>query len=243
MHSSKIEFFYFVGIDHWHISHEKLTFRNTFIMNIHLDVEIAIQLLISFAVGAAIGLEREYRSKAAGFRTMIMICLGSTIFTEISIHLGGANPDRIAAAIVSGIGFLGAGVIFKDGLTVTGITTATTIWIASALGMAVGAGEYFIAVVGSAVVLVILTLLENVQGYVERLHQTRLYRINFQGAEDYSEELENKIKALKLSFKKRRDMKEESFYILIYEVYGREKQIELFNEVLKKEPRVISFGY
>lgn len=212
-------------------------------MNINLDIEIAIQLLVSFAVGAAIGLEREYRSKAAGFRTMIMICLGSTIFTEISIHLGADNPDRIAASIVSGIGFLGAGVIFKDGLTVTGITTATTIWIAAALGMAVGAGEYFIAIVGSGVVLVILTLLENVQGYVERWHQTRLYRINIRGAQNFSDELERKIKSLHLNFKKRRDMKEEEQYVLIYEVYGRERQIEVFNALLKEESRVISFSY
>jgi len=86
-------------------------------MNINFDFEIAVQLLISFAIGTAIGWEREYRSKAAGLRTMIMICLGSTVFTEISIHLGAENPDRIASNIVTGIGFLGGGVIFKDGLT------------------------------------------------------------------------------------------------------------------------------
>jgi len=112
-------------------------------MNVHTDFEILYRLLISFGIGTAIGLEREYRSKAAGLRTMIMICLGSTIFTQLSISLGGSNPDRIAASIVSGIGFLGAGVIFKDGLSVSGITTATTIWITAALGMAVGVGEYF----------------------------------------------------------------------------------------------------
>ncbi len=134
-------------------------------MNLNLDMEIGVRLLISFGIGAAIGLEREYRSKAAGLRTMIMICLGSTIFTEISINLGGANPDRIAASIVSGVGFLGAGVIFKDGLTVTGITTATTIWISAALGTAVGAGEYFIAIVGSGVVLIVLTALEKISAF------------------------------------------------------------------------------
>jgi putative Mg2+ transporter-C (MgtC) family protein len=118
-------------------------------MNLYADTEMLYQLLISFGIGTAIGFEREYRSKVAGLRTMIMICLGSTIFTQISIRLGGPeNPDRIAAAIVSGIGFLGAGVIFKDGLTITGITTATTIWISAALGMAVGARQYFISVVG-----------------------------------------------------------------------------------------------
>src|ERR1043165_5116362 len=139
-------------------------------MNINLDMKIAVRLLISFAIGTAIGLEREYRSKAAGLRTMIMICLGSTIFTEISIHLGANNPDRLAANIVTGIGFLGGGVIFKDGLSITGITTATTIWISAALGMAVGAGEYFVAIVGSGVVLIVLKIMEKGQLFIERWH-------------------------------------------------------------------------
>lgn len=214
-----------------------------FLMNISVDSEIALRLLISFGVGAAIGLEREYRSKAAGFRTMIMICLGSTIFTEISIHLGGENPDRIAASIVSGIGFLGAGVIFKDGLTVTGITTATTIWITAALGMAVGAGEYFISIVGSGVVLIVLTALEKLQNYVERWHQTRLYRINIRGAENFSAELERLIRESNLHFKKRRDMKDENCFVMIYELFGEEGELEQFNNMLKTEPRVISFSY
>src|SRR5260221_5170273 len=144
-------------------------------MHLNPDNEIAVRLLISFGIGAAIGLEREYRSKAAGLRTMIMICLGSTIFTEISINLGSSNPDRIAASIVSGIGFLGAGVIFKDGLSVSGITTATTIWITAALGMAVGVGEYFIALIGSGIVLVVLIVLEEFQGVFERWDQTSTY--------------------------------------------------------------------
>src|SRR5688572_2558290 len=129
--------------------------------NIALDFEIGIRLLVSFAIGAAIGFERQYQSKVAGLRTMIIICLGSTIFTEISLAIGGDSQDRIASNIITGIGFLGAGVIFKDGLTISGITTATTIWISAALGMAVGAGEYFIATLGSVAVLVVLTVFEN----------------------------------------------------------------------------------
>ena len=131
---------------------------NNTTMEIHF--ETALQLLISLIIGTAIGLEREYRSKAAGLRTMIMICFGSTIFTELSISIGGdSSPDRVASAVITGIGFLGGGVIFKDGLTINGITTATTIWIAAALGMAVGAGEYFIALIGSVVVLIVLMFL------------------------------------------------------------------------------------
>src|SRR5688572_9403802 len=112
-------------------------------MDFEVDYEAGIRLVVSFLIGTIIGFEREYHSKAAGLRTMIMICLGSTIFTELSLSIGLTSPDRIASNIITGIGFLGAGVIFKDGLTISGITTATTIWICAALGMAVGAGEYF----------------------------------------------------------------------------------------------------
>lgn len=212
-------------------------------MNINLDLEVAIRLLLSFAIGTAIGLEREYRSKAAGLRTMIMICLGSTIFTEISINLGTDNPDRLAANIVTGIGFLGGGVIFKDGLTITGITTATTIWISAALGMAVGAGEYFIAIVGSGVVLVVLTLMEKIQGFVEHWHQSRTYKIEFKLSDDCNTLIETILEEHHLGFKKRRDYKEGSSSFVIYEVYGQEKKIEAFNKTLKRELRVLSFGY
>ena|SRR5277367_4473935 len=209
----------------------------------NVDLEIALRLLISFGIGTAIGLEREYRSKAAGLRTMIMICLGSTVFTEISINLGGANPDRLAANIVTGVGFLGGGVIFKDGLTITGITTATTIWISAALGMAVGAGEYFIAIVGSGVVLIVLTALEKVQGVVEHFHQSRTYKINFQQNAGFEEVLEKSLEELKLRYKKRRDYKDGSLFTLIYEVYGRDRQLEQFNTLLKEDQRVSSFWY
>jgi putative Mg2+ transporter-C (MgtC) family protein len=210
-------------------------------MEIHF--ETALQLLISFVIGTAIGLEREYRSKAAGLRTMIMICFGSTIFTEISISLGTSSPDRIASTIITGIGFLGAGVIFKDGLTINGITTATTIWIAAALGMAVGAGEYFIALIGSVVVLIVLSLFENIQRVIVRLHQARSYKITFEEDETFISTLEKEIKKLQLQFHKARDIKNENDYTVLYEVYGREDKLETLNLFLKSMPQVKSYEY
>ena len=210
-------------------------------MEVHF--ETALQLLISFVIGTAIGLEREYRSKAAGLRTMIMICFGSTIFTEISISLGESSPDRIASTIITGIGFLGAGVIFKDGLTINGITTATTIWIAAALGMAVGAGEYFIALIGSAVVLIVLSLFENIQRIVVRLHQARSYKITFEEDETFVAALEKEIKNLQLKFHKARDVKNENDYSVVYEVYGREEKLDTLNVFLKSMPKVKSYEY
>ena len=145
-------------------------------MDMYFQSETALQLLCSFIIGTAIGIEREYRSKAAGLRTMIVICLGSTIFTELSMVIGGTS-DRIASNIITGIGFLGAGVIFKDGLSISGITTATTIWITAALGMAVGAGQYFIAFVSCVAVLIVLLFFEYLQNAITRFHHERTYKI------------------------------------------------------------------
>ena len=105
--------------------------------------EVALKLLTAVLVGGLIGIEREYSSKAAGFRSITLICIGSTLFTILSQHLGSnGNADRIAANIITGIGFIGAGVVFKDGFSVTGITTASSIWATAALGMAIGSGDY-----------------------------------------------------------------------------------------------------
>jgi putative Mg2+ transporter-C (MgtC) family protein len=210
-------------------------------MNFNVDYEIGLRLLISFILGAAIGLEREYNSKAAGLRTMIMICLGSTIFTEISMFMGGSTPDRIASNIVTGVGFLGAGVIFKDGLSISGITTATTIWIAAALGMAVGAGEYFIAVVSTGVIIIVLSLFNKVQHVVERWHQVRTYKICLASIQD--EETEKEFKNFSLSIYRKRSLKENGKFTMVYEVTGSEKKLEEFNLFLKKNEKVASFEY
>jgi putative Mg2+ transporter-C (MgtC) family protein len=107
-------------------------------------------------IGGVIGAEREFRDKSAGFRTLIFICVGACLFTIGSIELGGpGDPVRIAAQIVSGIGFLGAGAILRNGVKITGLTTAATIWLVAALGMAIGGGLYLLTG-AAAVVLVVL---------------------------------------------------------------------------------------
>ena len=212
-------------------------------MNLSVDYEIAVQLFISFCIGTAIGLEREYHTKAAGLRTMIMICLGSTIFTELSINIGGtANPDRLAASIVTGVGFLGAGVIFKEGITVTGITTATTIWISAALGCAVGAGEYFISIVGSIIILFVLVLLGKVQSRIEKWHQTRTYKIVFNKIE-YDTQVEKTLLEFKLKFIRRKDYKADQNSIMLYEISGSKDNLDDFNIWLKHASTVDSFTY
>jgi len=134
-------------------------------------------LLIALGIGAVIGAEREYRSKSAGLRTMIMVSLSSCLFTILSLKIGVENPDRLAANILTGLGFLGAGVIFKDENRISGITTATTIWMTAAIGMAVGAGYIVLSLFAAFIVLIVLILLIYVQERIEDLHQARTYRI------------------------------------------------------------------
>lgn len=135
------------------------------------------RLLLALAIGAVIGAEREYRSKSAGLRTMIMVSVSSCLFTMLSIKIGVENPDRLAANILTGLGFLGAGVIFKDENRISGITTATTIWMTAALGMAVGAGYEVLSLFSAVIVMMVLAILIYVQEQIEDLNQARHYRI------------------------------------------------------------------
>jgi len=144
-------------------------------------------LLIIFSVfiGLIIGAEREYRNKSAGLRTFILVSFGSCLFTILSVKIGIENPDRLAANIITGIGFLGAGVIFKDDNKIGGITTATTIWATASLGMAIGSGHIALALLGTVLVLLILSLLTYLQDYIDNQHKIREYRIVTSSKDDF----------------------------------------------------------
>ena len=134
--------------------------------------DLTLRLLLAAGLGAAIGVEREIRQKPAGLRTNMLIAIGSALFTIISIELtrrySGATPDRIAAQIVTGIGFLGGGAILRGGGIVHGMTTAATIWVNAAVGMAVGAGEFSLALAATLITLVVLVVLPPIEAYFER---------------------------------------------------------------------------
>lgn len=124
-----------------------------------ITAEQIVSMLVAVVLGALIGLEREVSGKAVGLRTNILICLGASIFTIVSIRMGmtfGGSPERMAAQIVGGIGFLGAGAIIRDRGTVQGATTAATIWLVASLGVACGAGFFVIAILGTVLALLIL---------------------------------------------------------------------------------------
>ncbi|PTQ92956.1 putative Mg2+ transporter-C (MgtC) family protein [Mucilaginibacter yixingensis] len=136
-----------------------------------------LMVCVAILIGAVIGTEREYSNKSAGLRTFILVSFGSCVFTILSIKIGVSNPDRLAANIITGIGFLGAGVIFKDNNKIEGITTATTIWATASVGMSAGSGHIYMALAGTLVILVILKLLLPLQAYIDNHHKIREYHI------------------------------------------------------------------
>jgi putative Mg2+ transporter-C (MgtC) family protein len=136
------------------------------------DFELTQRLLLAAALGAIIGIEREFRQKSAGLRTNILIAVGSALFTVMSYELAdaaGADPSRVAAQIVTGIGFLGAGAIMRTDSGVHGLTTAATVWVNAALGVAAGGGEYQLALIGTAVTLAVLLVLHPLEAVLDRL--------------------------------------------------------------------------
>src|SRR5450432_4670393 len=143
-----------------------------------LPPDIIQKLFLAVIIGGAIGAEREYHSKSAGFRTLTLICVGSTLFTVFSIMIGaGNNPDRIASNIATGIGFVGAGVIFKGDFGVNGITTAAMIWVTAAMGMGIGAGYEWVSVFACIMILLMLFIFGSMEDWIDRVNQVRNYRI------------------------------------------------------------------
>ncbi|MBM3933205.1 MAG: MgtC/SapB family protein [SAR202 cluster bacterium] len=122
------------------------------------EITLAARMALALSLGIAIGWEREGARKPAGLRTQTLVCMGAALFTIVSIFGFAAGWDnaRVAAQIVTGIGFLGAGTILREGANVKGLTTAATIWTAAAIGMASGAGLYLIAIVSTALTLFVL---------------------------------------------------------------------------------------
>lgn len=134
-----------------------------FNLSLNENFQIFIRLLLAFVAGGLIGYQREKAEKPAGLRTHILVCIGSALITLVSIYgFGkmGADPSRIVAQIVSGIGFLGAGTIFRFGPSVKGLTTAASLWAICGVGIAIGVGLYFAALLSVLFIMAVLALLE-----------------------------------------------------------------------------------
>jgi putative Mg2+ transporter-C (MgtC) family protein len=149
-------------------------------------LHITIRLIGAGVLGGLVGWEREISNHPAGFRTHILVCMGSTLIMLLSIYGFSdwinhenvrADPARLAAQVISGIGFLGAGTILRHGFTVTGLTTAASLWVVAAIGLAVGAGFYFPAVMTTVLVLVSLVFLNRMEHYLIRHRRLRILKV------------------------------------------------------------------
>jgi putative Mg2+ transporter-C (MgtC) family protein len=202
-------------------------------MNISIYFEEIGQVAFAFIIGAVIGIEREFRSKPAGFRTMIIICVGSCLYTILSKEAGSGSTDRIASNIVTGIGFIGAGVIFKEGITVNGLTTAALIWITAALGMAIGYHNYPLAIVVSIMVVIVLFVLEPVQRFINRLHKVKDYRIKaILPVGNFKEELESFFVKHEMTFRCMKTVKQDNEAIFVYRIASPDRNYDTINDFL-----------
>ena len=140
-------------------------------LSLNTQIDLALRLVVGLVLGAAIGFERELHRQPAGFRTHSLVSLGAALFTVVSAYgFSGdlVDPTRIAAQIVSGIGFIGAGTILQHRGHIRGLTTAASLWSVAAIGTAAGAGLYIVAVVGTLLILVILSILDRIEDLARR---------------------------------------------------------------------------
>ncbi len=203
-------------------------------------VEEITKLVVAMFVGAVIGTEREYKSKAAGFRTVILITVGSTLFTIISNLI--SNDGRIASNIVTGIGFLGAGAIFREGMNVKGLTTATTIWISAAIGMAIGIGKYEFAFAALIIVMLVLLSFTWIQKLIERKNKIETYTISFVKSNEFN--YNNLIKIIQeyhLTSSITKKIKTQSMHTCIFSVQGTLENHEKLIQALYESEYIIEF--
>ena len=190
------------------------------------EYEHIIQILASLLAGAILGLEREYHSKPAGFRTIILISVSSCLFSILSTTM--PSGDRIASNIVTGIGFIGAGVVFKEGANVRGITSAAIIWMAAAIGMCIGFGHYVLGAFVVVLVLLVMIALFKFERIFDNLYQVKVYDIHFISADYSIEALEKEMKGLMIRFERKKigkqnDVVNVEYNIVVSPIKIREK--------------------
>jgi putative Mg2+ transporter-C (MgtC) family protein len=197
-----------------------------------------IKVGIAVFCGAIMGLERQYKNKTAGFRTIILICLGSTIFTMISQRAGqGVNIN-----LVTGVGFIGAGVIFKDNISLNGLTTAAVIWVAAAIGMANGSGNYMLAIVSTFVTITVLILFHYFETYLDKINHEKLLQLVFDDTDfENLEMVQDLIHQYKLRSQLRLVNKKDGCLQAAIFVTGHKKHIAKLDEKLLRMPQVKSF--
>lgn len=169
---------------------------------------ICVRLILGFFLGGLIGIERERHRQPAGLKTHILICTGATLLMMLSIYVPqtlvdfkNGDPGRIAAQVVTGIGFLGAGAILRLGVGVRGITTAASIWVVAAIGLCAGAGMYAAAVIATVIVLFVLLILDNVEKKIFSGKFIRCLEIYRRGEQIRTEQIFSVVENYKIEVK------------------------------------------
>lgn len=201
--------------------------------------------ILSFAVGVILGIEREMKDKAAGLRTITIISLGSTLFTIMSYKIGiitNTETTRIASYIVSGIGFLGAGVIFKDGLSINGLTTASIIWAAAAIGMSIGFGHFTTAIIFFLVTFLTIHLGNWLNNHLHSKSLHKILEIKFKDLSKENEILEQ-IKNIVKHSDILQHIKENEMFLLFIEIKIKTKNQNKLIDYLRSNPDIEYFKF
>jgi putative Mg2+ transporter-C (MgtC) family protein len=205
-----------------------MTFLERFLADFSFDplyfvFDILIPSFLAVIFGGLIGLQRERHERPAGLRTHALVCLGATVFTLVSYvgfsQVGGVDPSRIAAGIVTGIGFIGAGAIFRQGILVKGVTTAASIWISAAIGLALGTRLYYLAVLATLFGLLVLSFLKNLENRIIHLPSytvritTSMDFGDIKGIKDVIEKLSRDVRSKRFEVSPKGDSKTYSFFL------------------------------
>ena len=206
-----------------------------------IDVgEMLLRLTVSMVLGGAIGFERERDSQPAGLRTHMILVMGSCLAMILSINIGaenGTDPARMAAQVISGIGFLGAGAILRSGFNVKGLTTATTVWTTAIIGLAVGYGYYWVGAFTTVLVLVVLTLVSIFEKKFIRRNVVRVIKVDAMDVPNIFRSVRKEISrnAVQiLSYKTQRSLKSGHVRVEFIARLERNEKIENLMETISK---------
>jgi len=208
-------------------------------------IENLIKICLAVLVGGVIGAEREFQDKAAGFRTIILITLGSTLFTIFSVSMDpGFTRTRVAANIVTGIGFLGAGAIVRERGRIGGLTTAATIWLSAALGMGIGAGELYFSMAATVLTLLVLLAFPRIEARIDQIREARSYKIAM-NANDFKgvEKVEKALTNCSLRVTDHHQAKSEMAITSTWKIIGAPKNHEKFMQMMMKDKDIKELDY
>jgi putative Mg2+ transporter-C (MgtC) family protein len=203
--------------------------------------EDIIKIFISMIAGSIVGAEREYKSKNAGFRTITLITIGATLFTILSKTVSYGEDFHIVGNIVVGVGFLGAGAIFKEGSSVSGLTTAATIWASAAIGMAIGIGEYVFAFMTLVTVLIILLGFSGIQALIDSHNSEKYYKISVKNHHISNVFIKNLIKECKLKSRQVKMGKTDCMFYYTFQISGANDKHERFLSLLSSSDEILAF--